>query len=302
MTKNHRPLWLYPLFQIPSISLGIFLVLAMLFWLLGLGRPNVAVVVALDLSTSTYENSSFNAPNTVMSQEVAAVKSYIEQSSQQLKVPNQIQVIGFGGQVVPLTSRFLSDRQQLKRELNQSLSNPNLPSQIGSGTNLNQAIEKGAEALGSISQYCRELLLVTDGAVGDVSSSVVAQAVSQGVKINALIIGADVPQLQTATATTKGLYILGVGNALQKIFKDKIFPSFNSNLRWIVLWLSAAWISFMWLLALPLDRWIFQGWLGYPMNLAGQLALGNALFWSALTPLILWQVWKLLGLPFFSSC
>ncbi len=36
-----------------------------------------------------------------------------------------------------------------------------------------------------------------------------------------------------------------------------------------------------------------------PMNFSGQLALGNALFWTIVTPLILWQ---LSGLPLFSTC
>lgn len=301
--SNKRPLWLYPLFQIPGMLLGIFLVLALLFWLLGWGRPTVAVAIALDLSPSTYEKSPalFNAPNTVKAQEVAAVQSYIEQNSQQLKVPNQIQVMGFGGQVVPLTSGFLSDWQQLETELTQSLADSSLQSKIGEGTNLNQAIEQGTKALSGIAQHCRELLLVTDGEA-EVSPAVIAQSATQGVKINALVVGADAPQLQVAASATRGIYVSGAENALQLVFTDKFFPRFNSNLRWIALWLGAAWIALMWLLALPLDRWIFQGWMGLPMNLSGQLALGNALFWSVLTPIILWQVWRLLGLSFFSSC
>jgi len=301
--SSKRPLWLYPLFQIPSIFLGIFLALALLFWLLGWGRPTVAVAIALDLSPSTYGESpaSFNAPNTVKAQEIAAVRSYIEHSSQKLKIPNQIQVLGFGGQVVPLTSGFLSDRQQLETELSKSLAEPTLQSRLGNGTNLNQAIAEGIKALSNIAQHCRELVLVTDGAA-DVSPAVITQAVSQRVKINALVVGSDAPQLQTSSIATKGIYILAAANALQTFFIDKIFPRFNSNLRWIVLCLGAAWIALMWMLTLPLDRWIFQSRIGLPMNLSGQLALGNALFWSVLTPLILWQVWQLLGLPFFSSC
>jgi Ca-activated chloride channel family protein len=38
------------------------------------------------------------------------------------------------------------------------------------------------------------------------------------------------------------------------------------------------------------------------MNLSGQLSLGNALFWSVLTPIIIWQIWKILDLPFFGAC
>lgn len=300
--SNKRPFWLYPLFQIPSILLGIFLLLALLFWLLGWGKPSVAVTIALDLSGSTYGSSPqlFNAPNTIMAQEVAAARSYIEQSAQ-LKVPNQIQVTGFGGQVVPLTSRFLSDRSQLETELTQSLADPNLRSRIGDGTNLNQAIEQGTKALGETSQSCRELLLITDGG-GEINPLVVAQTASQGVKMNAFVLGTQVPQLEAATVVTRGIYISGSENILKTFVTEKFFPRFNSNLRWVFLWLGAAWIAMMWMFVLPLDRWIFQGWLSFPMNLSGQLALGNALFWTVLVPLILWQIWQILGLPFFSSC
>lgn len=304
MTKNNNhPIWLYPLFQIPGILMGLFLLLALLFWLLGWGRPAVAVNIALDLSGSTYGSSPqlFNAPNTVMAQEVEAVRSYIEQSSQQLKIPNQIQVMGFGGQVVPLTNQFLTDRQQLETELTQSLADPNLRSRLGNGTSLDRAIEEGTKALGGISQHCRELLIVTDGEA-DVSPTAIAQAASQGVRINAVVVGANAVQLQAATIATKGIYLSGAENNLQAFFTDKFFHRFNSNLRWIALWLGAAWVALMWLLALPIDRWILQGWFGLPMNLAGQLSLGNALFWSVLTPLLLWQIWQFLGLPLFSSC
>jgi Ca-activated chloride channel family protein len=58
----------------------------------------------------------------------------------------------------------------------------------------------------------------------------------------------------------------------------------------------------MWLLTLPLDKWIFQDLMKLPMNLAGQLALGNALFWSVATPLVVWRLGQLFGSPFFSSC
>ena len=297
--NNNRPIWLYPLFQIPGILMGLFLLLALLCWLFSWGRPAVAVNIALDLSGSTYGSSPqlFNAPNTVMAQEIGAVRSYIEQSSQ-LKIPNQIQVMGFGGQVVPLTSQFLTDRQQLETELTQSLADPNLRSRIGNGTSLDRAIEEGAKALGSILQHCRELLIVTDGET-NVSPAAISQAASQGVRINAVVVGANAAQLQAATVATKGIYLFGIENNLQAFFTDKLFHHFNSNLRWIALWLGAAWVALMWLLTLPLDRWIFQGWFSLPMNLSGQLSLGNALFWSVLTPLILWQF---LGLPFFSSC
>jgi Ca-activated chloride channel family protein len=64
-------------------------------------------------------------------------------------------------------------------------------------------------------------------------------------------------------------------------------------------WLGGAFISLMWMLVLPLDRWFFQGLIGLDMTLGGQLALGNALFWTVLTVVVVVNLW---GLPFGSSC
>jgi Ca-activated chloride channel family protein len=60
----------------------------------------------------------------------------------------------------------------------------------------------------------------------------------------------------------------------------------------------------MWLLVMPLDRWLFQGLLKMPINLAGKLALGNAFFWSAATPLMVCKLYQVLefALPFIGSC
>ena len=73
-------LWNYPLFQIPLICCGLCLVAATLFWLLGFGRPKVAVAIALDLSGSTYNNQIelFNSPGTIINKEVQAVQADIK--------------------------------------------------------------------------------------------------------------------------------------------------------------------------------------------------------------------------------
>jgi Ca-activated chloride channel homolog len=301
MSRFRRGWWLYPLFQIPAIFLAICLILAALFWLLGLGRPNVAVVIALDLSSSTYTPAAFNAPNTVMAQELAAVRSYVEYNSQNLKTPNEIQILGFGENVVPLTNSFSSDQQKIDEELAQSMGESSLEDKIGTtSTDLNQAIEEGTKVVSSIQGRCRELLVVTDGQA-DVSSEAISKAIDQKVKINAAVVGALAPDLQVAASRTRGLYFEGQGN-LQTLFTEKFFPRFNSNRRWLILWLGGAWVSLMWMLCLPLDQWVFQGLIKLPMNLSGQLALGNALFWSVATPLIAWQLWRAFGLPFLSSC
>jgi len=295
---NRRNFWMYPLFQIPAMFLAAFLLAALLFGLLGLGRPNVAVAIALDVSSSTYQPQSFNAPGTVMAQEIAAVRSYLEQNSQLLKTPNQIQIFGFAGEVVPLTNSFQTDKQQLETQLDQALRNQNLPSLIGGGTDLNKAIQKGTEALSTIQDRCRELLLVTDGEA-DVSPLVIAQAATQRVKINAVVAGADAPALQLAAFSTRGIYLSNQQNNLAALFTEKFFINFNSNIKWIIFWLGAAWVALMWMITIPLDRWILQGLMSQPPNISGQLAIGNALFWTVLTPLI---VWRLFGLPFGASC
>ncbi len=298
MSRFRRSLWLYPLFQIPLILFVVFLVATILCSFLALGRPSVAVAIALDLSSSTYEGQSFNAPNTIMAEEVAAVRSYIQQNSQQLRTPNNIQIYGFGDQVIPLTNSFISDRQKLETELSQALANFNLPLQMGGGTNLEQAIDQGIKALSNIQDRCRELLIVTDG-IADVSELVVDQAVSQEVKINSVALKVSNPKLLSAANRTKGIYLFGDSRNLQVFFKDIFFASFNSNSKWVYFLRGCTWIAFMWLIILPLDKWIFQGLLKFPMNFSGQLALGNALFWTVVTPLIIWQV---SGLPIFSSC
>jgi Ca-activated chloride channel family protein len=154
-------------------------------------------------------------------------------------------------------------------------------------------------SLRGIEKRCRELLLVTDGIV-NVSSGVVDEAINGNVKINAVVLGGkNSPELQTATRRSRGLYLAGEASNLTALFTENFFTRFNSNIRWVIFWLGAAFICLMWMLTLPLDRWLFQGLIGLDMTLGGQLALGNALFWTVLTMIV---VWRLFGLPFAGSC
>ncbi|MBD1881475.1 VWA domain-containing protein [Coleofasciculus sp. FACHB-T130] len=296
MSRSRRGLWLYPLFQIPLMLLGACIVVTALIWLLGLGRPPVAVAIALDLSSSTY-STEFNAPGTVMYQEVAAVRSYLQQNAQQLRNKNQIQVLGFGGVVRSLTGDFKTDSQQVDAELTQALANPDLPQLVANNTtDINLAIQKGTEALGTIGQKrCRELLLVTDGGA-NVSPAIITDARNRKVRINTVVIGEGSPELQAAALATGGIYLSGEQNNLEMLFTDTFFTRFNSNLKWLILGLGATWIALMWTLILPLDRWLFQGLIGFNRSLSGQLSLSNALFWSVLTPLIVWQLFNLLDI------
>ncbi len=127
MSRSSRNFWQYPLFQIPLMCLAGCLVAAALFWALGLGRPNVAVAIALDLSSSTHDPQPFNAPGTVMATEIEAVRSYLKENDRQLSKQNQLQIFGFGGAVRPLTSSFTDNTKQLDNELTQALKNADLP-------------------------------------------------------------------------------------------------------------------------------------------------------------------------------
>jgi len=287
---QRRQLWLYPLFQIPLMLMIGCLIIAVLGWLLSWGRPPVAVAISLDLSGST--------TGYVRQQEILAIKSYLQQN-EALKNPNEIKILAFASNVQPLTTSFNSNTQEVDNELTQALQNPSLEKQLGGGTNLNLAIQEGVNSLKTILKHCRELLIVTDGIV-DVNPEIVDQAIKENVKINAVVLGNIVSSdLQTATIRSRGIYLSGEASQLSTLFTENLFTRFNSNLGWIIFWLGAAFICLMWMLTLPLDRWLFQGLIGLDMTLSGQLALGNALFWTILTIIV---VWRLFGLPFTGAC
>ena len=287
---DRRQIWLYSLFQIPLILMISCLIVAALGWLLNWGRPPVAVAISLDLSGST--------TGYVRQQEILAIKSYLQQN-EALKNPNEIKILAFASNVQPLTTSFNSNTQEVDNELTQALQNPSLEKQLGGGTNLNLAIQEGVNSLKTILKHCRELLIVTDGIV-DVNPEIVDQAIKENVKINAVVLGNIVSSdLQTATIRSRGIYLSGEASQLSTLFTENLFTRFNSNLGWIIFWLGAAFICLMWMLTLPLDRWLFQGLIGLDMTLSGQLALGNALFWTILTIIV---VWRLFGLPFTGAC
>ncbi|MFM7438858.1 MAG: hypothetical protein ACKO2V_09675, partial [Snowella sp.] len=209
---------------------------------------------------------------------------------------------GFASGVKPLTLSFESDSTKVSRELSQALLT-DLPSIIGGGTNLDLAIQEASQALATTDRRCRELLIVSDGAV-EIADGVITQAKKRRVKINAIVLGTDSPDLRLASWQTGGIYLTGNINNLEELFTDKLFAHFNSNWRWILLWLGLGWIALMWLLVMPLDRWIFQGLFKMRFDFSGRLALFNAFFWTGTTPAILWGIYRLLNLafPFISQC
>lgn len=290
MIRSRRQIWQYPLFQIPLIFMVGCTIVAALSWLLGFGRPPVAVAIAIDFSDST--------SGIVRQQEIQAVESYINQN-QSLKKPNAIQVFGFASDIRALTTDFTPDNDQLETQFNSAIQQPTLEQELGGGTNLNLAIQQTTSALSNIENRCRELLLVTDG-IAPINDTVIQTAQSENVKINVVIVGgSNSEELQQATRLTDGLYLSAEASNLDLLFTETFFQDFNSNLRWVMFWLSGAFIFLMWTLTLPLDRWLFQGIMGLNMTLAGQIALGNALFWTIVT---LIAIWKGFGIPFGNPC
>lgn len=302
MSSYRIRLWNYPLFQIPLICFGLCLAAATLFWLLGFGRPQVAVAIALDLSGSTYNNQveNFTGSGTVLSQEIQAVQAYLNQNNDEvLRRPNQVKVFGFGGIVKPLTGNFDANSNKVAQSLLTALKTEGLAQEIDPGyTDINLAIKTGTNALRTISNRCRELILVTDGQA-DVSPAVIAEAKLHKVKINSVVVGGEALALRGAALATGGTYLSGSSNNLSAFFTDNFFSSFNSNLKWIVFWLGLAWISLMWMLLLPLDRWIFQGLLKMRIDQSGKLAISHGLFWTVVTLSAIWRFW---GIPFLSGC
>lgn len=306
MTKYRRALWLYPLFQIPAMLLVGCLIMAVLFWLLGLGRPNVSVAIALDLSNSTYENQAFNAPGSIMAAQIDAVRNYLNENTT-LRNPNQVQVFGFGNQVIPLTGSFQGDSNQVIAELDQTLSSPGTGQQVDpNGTDVNAALRESQNALNQTANQCKEVLLVTDGTGDTVEQDLIQAALNDNIKINVLVVAENITQelrnigLAQAALQTGGIFIPGSASNLSFLFIDEFFNNFNSNLRWLIFWVGLAWIALMWAMVMPLDKWILQGVFKLPMHLAGQIAIFNAVFWTATTPGIIWRLAS--GLPFLTSC
>jgi len=300
MRSYRRKLWNYPLFQIPLVCFGLCLAIAALFWLLGFGRPQVAVAIALDLSSSTGQIEQFERPNTVMNQEIKAVQAYLKKNNGDiLRRPNQVKVFGFGNKVESLTGNFDTNSDKVENSLVKALRSEGLDQKLETGsTDIDLAVRTGINSLRTVSNRCRELILVTDGQ-GNVSPAAIAEAKLRKVKINSVVVGSEAIALRGAAFATGGKYLSGNSNDLSAFFTRDFFSSFNSNFKWIIFWLGLAWISLMWMLLLPLDRWLFQGLLKMRIDQSGKLALAQALFWTVLTLSAIWRFW---GIPFLAGC
>lgn len=311
VSRYRRSLWLYPLFQIPLIFLSICLVAAALCWLLGLGRPDAAVAIALDLSVS----------DAALQQEEVAVQSYIQENAELPGTPNQVWIFGFGNTPQPpVDPTFETKKAQMQAQLQQVVSQHSLtqvPAQQQTAPvdkNLDAAVALATEALKRPPSRCRILLLLTDGQNAKVSPGAISKAAQGRVKIQPVVVGNNSLQQVVGILNTMGF--TGLASELTRLGLPpqlttgsqivKFVDRFNDiSVKWIILFLGGAWIFLMWMLTLPLDRWVFQDWMKLPMSISGQLAVGNALFWSVATPCIIWGFYRLLGLlnvPFLSQC
>jgi Ca-activated chloride channel family protein len=270
----------------------VFLILALLTNLLGWFPPRVSVQMMLDLSSSTYEGSDFGGTGSLMGAEIEAVKAYARENAA-TSDPNYLSLSGFGSQVVPITSDFSSDSVAIETALD-TVVQPAIASQVGGGTNLDLAVEQGLASLASQSQRCKEMLIVTDGEA-QLDQVQLTRAKDSRVKLNFLIVSPTVPEnLAQAAKFTRGVALPADTNNIQNLIANQLRQRFNSNSKFVNLFLGLAFIALMWMLILPIDRFLQRQW-QIRFDFAGRIALFNALFWTFLT---FW--W--LGLPVVQGC
>jgi Ca-activated chloride channel homolog len=302
MSTNRRAFWRFKLFQLPAMLFAACLVMLLLFSQLNLGLPKVAVAIALDVSGSTQSGDTFNASGSIMSQAINAVQFYLDKNTL-LKQPNQIKIIAMGGGKAPeITKDFQGDASLVKAELDKTIKDPNFAQSIKPEPprdNLNIVFQAANQAFSTVPGMCHELMVVSDAGV-DLSDETIAEAVSNKVRVSSIIFGGnDVDQLKNAAALTKGLYLSGSAGDFTQFFVDRFFPKINSNWRWIIFWMGAVWLAFIWMMTLPIDIF-FQKIMGFSMPQAGKFALLHSMFWSTLTPIIVWKLSE--GLPFMNAC
>jgi Ca-activated chloride channel family protein len=318
---KNRPIWNYGLFQKPLIGLVIALVAALVCYFVPIGQEQGAMVIALDISSSTYSNSSgqgggLSAPDTVSGEALKAVDAYIDRNST-LKPPRRIKILAFGDLVVDLTEKtgFTDNANQLKEALARTTQQEfplNVPQRvIPSNSDIDTVMTRGLEELKQSGAKCgRELLVITDGRRPYVfSPDKFLTAALENTRVNFVLVGspdssqpAEWAKFQDLAKNSGGLYsALNQPSELTNSLLDRFLPKVKANWSWIVVCLGLAWIALMWTLVLPIDRFL-QKILGWRFDLAGRAAIGYALFWTAATPGIVWRILEVLKLPFLNRC
>ncbi|WP_354635306.1 vWA domain-containing protein [Planktothricoides raciborskii] len=282
---EHQPVWRYAIFQISAACLAICLVLAILAGQLGWFPRLVAVHLALDLSGSTYDNSlaNFNKPGTIMAQEIEAVKAYATRNAG-LSQPNLISVSGFASSVVPITSGFSSDPEEITRAINQVVQ-PSLANRISGGTNINLAVENGLYTLKNQPTLCTEILVITDG-VFTLEPEIIEQVQAHNVRLNFLIVGQPLTaEINQWANQTGGIALEASSSSVIDLLSETVFNRFNAS-PLVSLFYGLAFISFMWMILLPLERFLDKS-LRIRIDYASKLAVYNAMFWTVATPIYL---------------
>ncbi|HBK22242.1 MAG TPA: VWA domain-containing protein [Planktothrix sp. UBA10369] len=279
----NQPFWRYGIFQFFAILTVVFLVLGLLTSQLILFQELVTVQIALDLSSSTYEETRvFRGPGTIMQQEIKAVKAYIGKNAT-LAEPNLLSVSGFADQVIPITQQFTSNPQEIEQAIEQVVK-PGLDSQIGGGTHIDLVVENGLSQLKNNSGRCPKLLVITDGEF-DLAEPTVNQARNSGVKLNFLIVGQPVtPEILNWASQTGGIALNANPENISKLLTHQVFNQFNRS-RFTPWFLGFGFISLMWMLLLPLDRLIKS--MKIRADFSGIIAVYHAIFWTVVTPLFL---------------
>jgi len=282
--QTNQPFWRYAIFQFFAGLTLFFLLLAWLTSYLSLFPSSVSVQLALDLSSSTYPSTQvFNGTGSIMAQELQAVRDYVARN-QELPKPNLLSISGFADRVVPITTQFSSDQQGINQAIDQVVQ-PNLPNQIGGGTNIDLVVEHSLSQLQNQGMKCKQILVITDGAF-KLDQGKVNSAKEQAVKLNFLIAGKPVtPEINDWAQQTGGVALSADLNNISQLLVGQVFNRFNSN-PFVPLFYALAWISAMWMLLLPLERAITK-FMKIRVDYAGKIALYNAIFWTIVTPLLL---------------
>lgn len=281
---THQPVWRYAIFQISAGCIVLFLILALLASQLSWLPRLVAVHLTLDLSSSTYETTEvFRGAGTIMAEEIAAVKAYVDRNAG-LPQPNAVSISGFADSVVPITRNFTSDPQEIEQAI-EDVIQPALSDRIGGSTNINLAIEDGVSQLKTQPRACPEIVAITDG-VFELEKSAIQQAQKNNVKLNFLVVGQPInAEIDRWAKQTGGIALEANPNSIAKLLSGKVFNHFNTS-PLVPLFYGCAFISFMWMLLLPLERFLELA-LRIRIDRASQIAVYNAFFWTVITPIFL---------------
>jgi Ca-activated chloride channel homolog len=282
---TNQPPWRYAIFQFFAGLTALFLLLGLLTTQLGWFPQLVSVQIALDLSGSTYQNDSklFRSQGSIMQQEIDAVKAYVDKNAS-LPKPNLLSLSGFADKVVPITSNFSSNRDEIYQAIERVIQ-PSIAQQLGGGTNINLVIENGLSQLKSQNARCQQMLVITDG-VFELDTQKASEASKNGVKLNFLVVGQPLTSKIDAWARkTGGIAFSASPNNISQLLAGQVFNRFNTS-PLIPIFLGLAWMSFMWMMLLPTDRFL-EKYLRIRVDISGQIALFNAAFWTLATPALL---------------